>query len=130
MVMRSTILKKKKIDFEALGYKTMMETGDEMITRDICGLHIQAFADELKPELSRLSSDIQQTKARRQALWSHLYDRHEPVSDARMLGWAIEAVVLAVMTVVASVASAGGHAMTFYLFGSGLPISLIFGLTI
>src|SRR5258706_15777937 len=105
MVMRSTILKKKKIDFEALGYNTMMETGDEMITRDICGLHIQAFADELKPELSRLSSLIQQTKWRWQALWSHLYDRHEPASDAKMLGLAITVGILAVLTVVASVAS-------------------------
>jgi hypothetical protein len=128
--MTSTILKTQRIDFEELGYKTMVETGDQMATRDICGLHIQAFADELKPELSRLSSVIQQTKGRRQALWSHLYDRHVPVSDATMLGSAIAAGVLAVMIFVASLASVGGHAMTFYLFGSGLPISLVLGVAL
>jgi hypothetical protein len=128
--MTSTILKTQRTDFEALGYKTMVETGDEVITKDICGLHIHAFADELKPELSRLSSVIQQTKGRRQALWSHLYDRHVPVSDAAMLGSAIAAGILAVMILVASFASVGGHAMTFYLFGSGLPISLVLGVAL
>jgi hypothetical protein len=128
--MTSTILKTQRIDFEGLGYKTMVETGDELVTRNICGLHIHAFADELKPELSRVSSVIQQTKGRRQALWSHLYDRHVPVGDATMLGLAIAAGILAVMIFVASVASMGGHAMTFYLFGSGLPISLVLGVAL
>jgi hypothetical protein len=128
--MTSTILKTQRTDFEELGHKTMVETGDEVITKDICGLHIHAFADELKPELSRLSSVIQQTKGRRQALWSHLYDRHAPVSDAAMLGLGIAAGILAVMILVASVASVGGHAMTFYLFGSGLPLSLVLGVAL
>jgi hypothetical protein len=127
MGMTTTILKTQRIDFEGLGYQTMVETGDEAITKDICGLHIHAFAEELKPELSRLSSVIQQTKRRRQALWSHLYDRHEPVSDAKMLGLAIAAGILAVMIAVASVASVGGHAVTFYLFGSGPVVSVVLG---
>jgi hypothetical protein len=126
--MRSAILKKKKIDFEELGYQTMVETRDEVIAKDICGLHIHALALELNPQLLRLSSDIEQKKGRWQSLWSHLYDRHTPVSDAKILGLAIAAGILAVMVVVASVASVGGHAMTFCLSGSGLPISLILGL--
>ena len=128
--MTAMIQKTQRTDFEELGHKTMVETGDEAITKGICGLHIHAFADELKPELSRLFSGIQQTKGRRQALWSHLYDRHVPVSDAAMLGLTIAAGILAVMIVVASVASVGGHAMTFYLFGSGLPISLVLGVAL
>ena len=128
--MRSTILKTQRTDFEELGYQTMVETGDEMITRNICWLHIHAFADELKPKLSRLSSVIQQAKDRRQSLWSHLYDRHEPVSDATMLGLTVARGILVVMIVVASVASAGGHAMTFYLFGSGLAISVVLGVAL
>jgi hypothetical protein len=60
--MTSTILKTPRIDFEELGYKTMVETGDEVITKNICGLHIHAFADELKPELSRLASVIQKRR--------------------------------------------------------------------
>jgi hypothetical protein len=128
--MTSAILKTQRIDFEALGYKTMLETGNEAIAKDICGLHIHAFADELKPELARLSSAIQQAKNRGQSHWSHLYDRHEPVSDAAMLGCAITAGILAAMIFVASVASVGGHAMTFYLFGSGLPVSLVLGVAL
>ena len=128
--MASMIRKTQRIDFEALGYKTMVETGDQIATRDICGLHIHAFADELKPELSHLSSAIQRTKARGHALFSHLYDRHEPVSDAKMLGLAMTAGILVVMILVALVASVGGHAVTFYLFGSGLPVSLLLGATL
>ena len=45
--MTSMTLKTQRIDFETLGYNTMVETGDEMVTRDICALHIHAFADEL-----------------------------------------------------------------------------------
>jgi hypothetical protein len=128
--MASTILKTQRVDFEALGYQTMVETGNEMITRDICGLHIHAFADELRPELLRLSSVIRQTKGRWQAFWAHLYDRHEPVSDAKMLGLAIATGILAVMIFVALGASVGGHTMTFYLVGSGLPVSLILGMAL
>jgi hypothetical protein len=128
--MRSMIIRTNKIDFEQLGYKTMVETGDEVIAKDICGLHIHAFALELNPKLLRLSSDIEQRRGRRQSLWSHLYDRHVPVSDAQILGSAIKAGILALMIFVASVASVGGHATTFYLFGSGLPISVALGVTL
>ena len=130
MVMTSMTLKTQRVDFEALGYKTMVETGEELITREICGLYIHAFADELKPELSRLSSAIQQIKGKREALWSHLYDRQVPVSDAGMLGLVVEVGILAVMILVALVASVGGHAMTFFLFGSGLVISLVLGVAL
>lgn len=125
--MKSTILKKNKVDFEELGYQTMVETGNEEITKEICALRLHAFADELKPELLRLSSDIEQKKGRRQSLWSHLYDRQVPASDAKILSLAITAGILAVLVVVALVASVGSNAMTFYLFGLGLPISLVFG---
>jgi hypothetical protein len=128
--MTTMIQKTQRTDFEELGYKTMVETGNEAITREICGLHIHALADEIKPELSRLSSVIQQTKAGWQALWSHLYERHEPVSDAKMLALEIAAGILAVMILVASVASVGGHTMTFFLFGSGLATSLVLGVAL
>src|SRR5277367_7190094 len=124
------IRKTERIDFEEFGYKTMVETGDQIATRDICGLHIQTFADELEPEFSRLSSAIRQMKGRQQALWSHLYDRHEPVSDAKMLGYVIRAGIRVVMILVAAIASVGGHAMTFYLFGSGFAVSLLLGVAL
>jgi hypothetical protein len=47
-----------------------------------------------------------------------------------MLGLAIEVGILAVIILVASVASVGGHAMTLYLFGSGLVISLVLGVAL
>jgi hypothetical protein len=130
MVMKSTILRKKEIDFEELGNQTMVETGDEAIAKDICGHHIHVLALVLNPRLMRLSSAIEEKQGRRQSLCSHLYDRHVPVSDAKILGLAIAAGILAVMTVVAAVASLGGHAMAFYLFGTGVPASLLMGVVL
>ncbi len=128
--MKPVIAKKPRFDFEELGYQTTLETGDEMVAKDICGLHIHAFADELKPEISQLASTIQQTKGRRQALWSHLYDRPIPVSDAAMLAQAVGVGILGIMMLVAAVASVGGHTTTFYLFGSGLWVSLMLGVAL
>jgi hypothetical protein len=123
--MPSTIPKTQITDFEELGYRTMVETGDEAITKEICGLHIHALGDQLNPELSCLFSVIQRMKGRWQALWSHLYDRHVPVSDAKILGLTIASCILAGLIFVTAVASVGSHAMTFYLFSSGLLISLV-----
>jgi hypothetical protein len=128
--MKFTILKKKEIDFEELGYQTMAETGDEGVAKDICGLHIHALALELGPKLARLSSYIKEKRGRRESLCSHLYDRHVPVSDAKILSLAIAAGILAVMTVVAAAASLAGHAMAFYLFGTGVPASLLMGVVL
>lgn len=125
--MRSTILKKKEIDFEELGHQTMVETGDEAIATAICANDIQALALELRPQLLRLSSDIEQTKSRRQSLWSQLYDRHTPVSDAAILALRIAAGILAVLILVSAAASVAGHVTTFYLSGAGVAISLIVG---
>jgi hypothetical protein len=124
------ILQKKKIDFEELGYQTMVETGDEVIAKDICGLHIQALALELSPRFARLSSSIKEKRGRCESLCSHLYERHVPVSDAKILGLAIAAGILAVMTIVAAAASLGGHAMAFYLFGTSVPVSLLMGVVL
>jgi hypothetical protein len=128
--MTLTVLTKKEIDFEELGYQTMVETGDEEIAKDICGFHIQTLALKLNPKLVRLSSDIEQKKGRRQSLCSHLYDRHVPVSDAKILALAIGAAILAGLIVVTAITSLGSSAMTFSRSGSSLPISLILGVAL
>jgi len=124
------IAKRTEIDYEDLGYRTMLETGDQTHARNICGLHIHAHEDELRPEMSALTTAIQQVKSQRQALWSQLYDRHAPVSDAAMLGKTISADALAVMVVLAAIASIGGHFMTFYLTGTGAVVAMVLGLGI
>ena len=117
-------------DFEALGQRTMMETGDQIAAQNICGLHLQAFADELRPALSRIASAIQVVKGRQCALMSHLYDRLEPVRDAAMLSFVITVGLLGVLILIAGIASFAGHAMTFYLFGSEPFVSIILGLAL
>src|ERR1700690_4163055 len=127
MDMRSTILKKKTIDFEKLGYQTMVETGNEEIATAICANDIHSLALELRPKLLRLFSDIEQKKGRRQSLWPHLYDRPVPASDAVALGLRITAGILAVLILVSAVASVAGHVTTFYLSGAGAALSLLIG---
>lgn len=117
-------------DFEELGYTTMIQTGDQSSAQDICGLKIRAYEDKLKPEMADVTTALQQLKAQSQALCSHLYDRHTPVSAARMLGKTIEADGLAVMILLAAVASIGGHVTTFYLTGTGSIVAVVLGVGI
>lgn len=117
-------------DFEALGNRTMKETGDQIATQNICALHLQAFAHELQPAVSRVTSAIQVVKGRQCALMSHLYDRLEPVRDAAMLAFVIMTGLLGLLILVAALASLAGHTMTFYLFGLGPFVSLILGLAL
>ncbi len=120
-------LKTRKIDFEALGYQTMAETGDEAIATSICANDIHALALGLTPRLSRLSFDIEQMKNRWQSLWSHLYDRHTPASDAAILSLRIGAGIFAALILVSAAASVAGHVTTFYLSGAGAALSLLIG---
>jgi predicted class III extradiol MEMO1 family dioxygenase len=71
-------------DFEHLGYETALQSRDQTAAEQICGLHIHAFADELQPEISDLDGRIDTNLARTRALYSHIYDRPLPVSDAAL----------------------------------------------
>jgi hypothetical protein len=117
-------------DFEELGYSTMIQTGDQSSAQDICGLKIRAHEDKLRPEMADVTTAIQQLKAQSQALCSHLYDRHVPVSAARILGKTIEADGLAIMISLAALASIGGHVTTFYLTGTGSVVAVVLGVGI
>ena len=117
-------------DFEELGYSTMIQTGDQSSAQDICGLKIRAHEDRLKPEMTDVTTAIQQLKAQSQALCSHLYDRHIPVSAAKMLGKTIEADGLFIMILLAALASIGGHVTTFYLTGTGSVVAVVLGVGI
>ena len=123
-------VKRKQIDFEKLGYKTMLETGDELAAQKICGLHLHSFADEIQPEISHLSSILIQARARGTALCSSLYDRAEPVSDMAMLARTVLVTTLTVILAVVCLASVATNTVTFYLFGLSLALSLVVGLTL
>ena len=52
------------IDFEHLGYETALQSRDQAAAEQICGLHIHAFADELRPEISDLDGRIDTNEGR------------------------------------------------------------------
>lgn len=121
---------KKEQDFEELGFKTMLETQNEQRTKEICGLHISAYDDEIQPAITALNSEIEESTHRRHSLWTHLYDRPVPASDAWMLARGIGIGLLAALFVVAFVTSAAGHMTTLYLFGLGWFTSAIMGISL
>jgi len=51
------LMKAKPVDFEELGYQTMLACGEEERAITICGLHLHAYANQLQPELSTLHSE-------------------------------------------------------------------------
>ena len=123
---RTTIPSK---DFEHLGYETALQSRDQAAAEQICGLHIHAFADELRPEISDLDSRIDTNQTRTRALHSHLYDRPLPVSDAAMLARDHAVPVLVILCAIAGVASIISHGMTFYLMGMGV-LAVVLGISI
>jgi hypothetical protein len=107
-------------DFEHLGYETALQSRDQTAAEQICGLHIHAFADELQPEISDLDGRIDTNLARTRALYSHIYDRPLPVSDAAMLAHDHAVPVLIMLSAIAGIASVISHGMTFFLMGMGI----------
>src|SRR6267143_160861 len=99
----------EEIDFEELGFQTMLEAGDETCAKAICALKLHAYEENLKPELSELSSEMHQAKNRAQALHSRLYDRPIPVNDAVMLVRSLGGRVLLALAALAGIASLAGN---------------------
>lgn len=121
---------KREVDFEELGFKTMIETQNEQRTKEICGLHLSAYRDEIQPAISALGAEIEESTYQRHSLWTHLYDRPVPASDAWMLARGIGIGLLSILFLVAFVTSAAGHMTTFYLFGLGWFTSGILGISL
>jgi hypothetical protein len=107
----------REIDFEKLGYDTMLATRNREATEQICGLHLHAFSGELQPTITDLEEGISQTQIGARALHCDLYERDEPVRDARMFAHRIAVGILAALTAAAAIASMSSHIATFYLMG-------------
>jgi hypothetical protein len=123
--MNRYVTKTKVVDFEELGYETMLQSGNLEQARNICALHIHAYADEMQPELTSLQSGIRENKNHGAALHAHLYDRPIPVNDASMLTYVLRWRLLLTLMVFAGVACFAGNTVTFYLFGFGLFLTVL-----
>jgi hypothetical protein len=113
------------VDFEKLGYETMLECGEETRAKRICALHLQSYADGLQPPLDLAKSEIDHAKYQSGSLHSHLYDRPAPVNDAAMLTHSCRAKILLAMSIFTAVACLAGNLTTFYLFGWGFILTLV-----
>lgn len=84
--MNKLLHRRERVDFEELGFQTMLQCGDdEERARDICGCRIHRYDRELQPEIGKLHTEIEEYRNRGTALHAHLYDRTVPVNDAAML---------------------------------------------
>jgi hypothetical protein len=115
-------------DFEQLGFTTRLACADQEQAKNICGLHLDAYEENLQPELSRLNHEVEEHTHRATSLYSSLYDRIVPVNDAAMLAHARVCRILFVLAVLAGIACLAGNMTTFYLFGASpiliLPIAV------
>src|SRR5579859_2260190 len=123
--MTSLFQRRERIDFEELGYQTMLECIEEERAWNICGCRIHEYAAQLQPKIATLQAEIEQSRNRGAALHSHLYDRPVPVNDAAMLTHSLKARILFVLTALATVACFAGNMTTFYLFGFGLLLTFL-----
>src|ERR1700720_4694725 len=83
--MNQTLAKPKVVDWDELGYHTMLACNDEARAIEICGLQLHAYSHQLQPEVSSVESEIKHNRNHAGALHEHLYDRPIPVNDASML---------------------------------------------
>ncbi|MGI9102211.1 MAG: hypothetical protein ACR2IF_07175 [Terriglobales bacterium] len=116
---------KRKIDFEEVGFRAMMQTQDESLARGSCQPRLIALGNSIKPAVLSLGSEIKEAKDRAAALWAQLYDRPIPVSDLAMLATRIFAAALECLLALALLASLCGQALTFYFFGFGVLLSAV-----
>lgn len=123
--MNQFLTKTKSINFEEFGFQTMLNSHDEDSARHICALHIYAYADGLQPELAGLNARIQQNRGHAAALQDCLYDRPIPVNDAAMLTRSTQVRITVTLAALAAIACFAGNTTTFYLFGMGLPLTLL-----
>ncbi len=117
--------KKKPIDFERLGSETMSTVRDVEAAKKICAAHLYAYDDELRPSITDLESGISERRTASSALCCHLYDRDQPVSDARMLSHRIRAAIVGLLTVLDALGSTSAHIITLYLFGWGISSAFV-----
>lgn len=120
----------REIDYGTRGYETMRHTRNEALAKQICGLELQALDDDVRPDIMQCEAEIKDKKEAGQAGCDQLYKRHEPVVDAQMFARWIGVVVFGVMSVVALLASAMSHTLTFAMFGWSLLVSAIVGVTL
>ncbi len=70
---------KRVVDFEELGFRTVLETREQQSAERICALQLHSYNEGLSTEIAKHETSIIRTKNQREALRTHLYDRPVPV---------------------------------------------------
>ncbi|MFZ1005912.1 MAG: hypothetical protein WAN65_03690 [Candidatus Sulfotelmatobacter sp.] len=120
----------KAVDWEELGYGTMLASNDETSAIDVCRCHLQAYELRTRPEIVTLNVVLGQIRAHALALHGYLYDRPIPVDDASMLTHRSRIWILVALCLLTAGACLVGNFTTFLLFGWGIAPALGAGIFI
>ena len=88
--LKQFITKRKSVDFEELGHKTMLDCREVGRAKEICACYIQCYADEIAPQVSKRYAAIERVNGCARGLQAFLYGSGVPIAEARCLLGAIE----------------------------------------
>ena len=88
--LKNFLTKRKSVDFEELGHKTMLDCKEIERARDICACYIPCYADEIAPQVAKRNVAIERVNEYACALQAFLYGSGVPIAEARCLLGAIE----------------------------------------
>lgn len=120
----------KRIDYEQLGLEALRETRDQQLALEIGGMEIQTLQHRLEPALCRIEGEIRETEGHVEALVDQLYNRPDQPSDTRILAKNVLLLINLLLLLPVLIASAAGHSVTFHLFGMGLLLAAVLGVSL
>ena len=115
----------RTLDFEKLGYDTMLATHDDRAAREICAHKLMELNANVTPEISDTECKLQTKSGQAAALHAQLYDRTVPVSDTAMVSRNHRLMVYASLCLFTCAASVVSHGLTFYFFGFNAVLSML-----
>jgi hypothetical protein len=126
--MKNSLEKTSPEDFEQFGYETMFNCYDIEQAGRTCAPVLQAYEISLRRRLQGLRFRMLELNQQFGALHSNLYDRPNPVNDARMLAHSRKIFIVAFFALLTGIACLVGNMTTFYLLGFGPLVSFLGGI--
>ena len=108
----------------------MQEVRSEETALKIVELKIQDMKDQLEPEVSRTRQALDQTTASVDSLYTQLYERAFPASDAAIISNHTMFSILCLMFIPVAIISMAGHISTLLQLGLGTVPAFLFGVSL
>ena len=117
----------RSAEHEQVGLNLMQEVRSEETALKIVELKIQDMKDRLEPKASRTRQAVDQTTVSVDSLYTQLYERPFPASDAAIISNHAMFLILCLVFVPVAVISLSGHISTLQQLGLGTAPAFLFG---